>query len=116
MDDFRRRSTSPAWVIVSQLADPQWTARWIGVDGQGVLTWQDPAGLPQRVATGGLAVSGGSRAGPLDVTIRIRCARRGGGGRDLDCRVALLDVGGDFHGISRPGAASPCQGEIETEA
>jgi hypothetical protein len=26
-----------AWVIVSQLADPQWTARWIGVDGQGVL-------------------------------------------------------------------------------
>ncbi len=24
----------PAWVIVSQLADPQWTARWIGVDGQ----------------------------------------------------------------------------------
>ncbi len=27
----------PSWVIVSQLADPQWTARWIGVDGQGVL-------------------------------------------------------------------------------
>ena len=25
-----------AWVIVSQLADPQWTARWIGMDGQGV--------------------------------------------------------------------------------
>ena len=25
----------PAWVIVSQLADPQWTARWIGLDGQG---------------------------------------------------------------------------------
>ena len=23
-----------SWVIVSQLADPQWTARWIGVDGQ----------------------------------------------------------------------------------
>ena len=28
----------PAWVIVSQLADPQWTARWIGLDDQGVLT------------------------------------------------------------------------------
>ena len=27
----------PAWVIVSQLADPQWTARWIGLDGQGEL-------------------------------------------------------------------------------
>ncbi len=27
-----------AWVIVSQLYDPQWTARWIGVDGQNVLT------------------------------------------------------------------------------
>ena len=25
----------PGWVIVSQLADPQWTARWIGLDGQG---------------------------------------------------------------------------------
>ncbi len=24
-----------AWVIVSQLADPQWQARWIGLDGQG---------------------------------------------------------------------------------
>ena len=23
------------WVIVSQLADPQWKARWIGLDGQG---------------------------------------------------------------------------------
>jgi hypothetical protein len=28
-------SDDPAWVIVSQLADPQWTARWIGLDGQG---------------------------------------------------------------------------------
>jgi hypothetical protein len=26
------------WVIVSQLYDPQWTARWIGVDGQNALT------------------------------------------------------------------------------
>jgi hypothetical protein len=25
----------PAWVIVSQLADPQWKARWIGLEGQG---------------------------------------------------------------------------------
>jgi hypothetical protein len=25
----------PAWVIVSQLADPQWTALWIGLDEQG---------------------------------------------------------------------------------
>ncbi len=28
-------SDEPAWVIVSQVADPQWTARWIGLDGQG---------------------------------------------------------------------------------
>jgi hypothetical protein len=28
----------PAWVIVSQLADPQWTARWIGLDDQGTFT------------------------------------------------------------------------------
>jgi hypothetical protein len=28
-------SEAPAWVIVSQLADPQWTARWIALDGQG---------------------------------------------------------------------------------
>jgi hypothetical protein len=27
----------PAWVIVSQLADPQWKASWTGVDGQGVF-------------------------------------------------------------------------------
>ncbi len=27
----------PAWVIVSQLADPQWTALWIGRDEQGVF-------------------------------------------------------------------------------
>ncbi len=25
----------PAWVIVSQLADPEWTATWVGLDGQG---------------------------------------------------------------------------------
>jgi hypothetical protein len=28
-------AVEPAWVIVSQLADPQWTARWIGQEGQG---------------------------------------------------------------------------------
>ncbi len=28
---------NPAWVIVSQLADPQWRATWIGLDGQGEL-------------------------------------------------------------------------------
>jgi hypothetical protein len=27
--------TEPAWVIVSQLYDPQWSGRWVGVDGQG---------------------------------------------------------------------------------
>jgi hypothetical protein len=25
----------PGWVVVSQLDDPQWSARWIGLDGQG---------------------------------------------------------------------------------
>jgi hypothetical protein len=28
-------SEDPGFVIVSQLADPQWTARWFGLDGQG---------------------------------------------------------------------------------
>ena len=42
--------------------------------------WQDPAGLPQGVATRGLAVFRGSPAGPLDATARIRRARRGGWG------------------------------------
>jgi hypothetical protein len=27
-------SEEPGWVVVSQLADPQWTARWVGQDGQ----------------------------------------------------------------------------------
>jgi hypothetical protein len=27
----------PGWVIVSQLADPQWQAHWIGLDGQGEM-------------------------------------------------------------------------------
>ncbi len=27
----------PAWVILSQLADPQWTARWVGGEGQETL-------------------------------------------------------------------------------
>ena len=27
----------PGWVIVSQLADPQWTALWIGLDDQGTF-------------------------------------------------------------------------------
>jgi len=31
------QSDDPAWVIISQLADPQWKARWIGLDGQGVV-------------------------------------------------------------------------------
>jgi hypothetical protein len=26
---------NPAWVIISQLADPEWTATWIGLEGQG---------------------------------------------------------------------------------
>jgi hypothetical protein len=30
------RTDDPGWVIISQLADPQWTAQWIGKDGQGV--------------------------------------------------------------------------------
>jgi hypothetical protein len=28
-------ASSPGWVIVTQLADPQWQAHWVGQDGQG---------------------------------------------------------------------------------
>jgi hypothetical protein len=31
------QAEDPGWVIVSQLADPQWIARWIGLDGQGTI-------------------------------------------------------------------------------
>jgi hypothetical protein len=31
------RADDPAWVLISQLADPQWTARWFGLDEQGVF-------------------------------------------------------------------------------
>jgi hypothetical protein len=51
-------SDDPAWVIISQLADPQWKARWIGLDGQGeregeILQAFSPESRPggwQRVA------------------------------------------------------------------
>ena len=52
MDHLRRRD-EPGWVIVSQLADPQWTARWIGLDGQGNAARQDSAGLPKGREPGG---------------------------------------------------------------
>ena len=57
------RDRRPGWVIVSQLADPQWTAH---VDRSGRARCgdeRDPAGIPQRIAAGGLAASRGSRAG-----------------------------------------------------
>ena len=47
-------------MIVSQLADPQWKARWIGLDGQGDVRRRDPAGLPQGRRTRGMAACRGS--------------------------------------------------------
>ena len=44
------RADEPGWVIVSQLHDPQWKARWIGLDGQGESDGGDPAGLPRSPA------------------------------------------------------------------
>src|SRR5262249_40310964 len=29
------QADEPGWVIVSQLDDPQWSARWVGLEGQG---------------------------------------------------------------------------------
>ena len=68
----------PAWVIVSQLADPQWKARWIGLDDQGERSTAEilPA-FRKRGRTRGLAACRGSRLGPLDATIGVRRARRG---------------------------------------
>jgi hypothetical protein len=53
--------SEPGWVIISQLHDPQWTARWIGLEGQGekdmpilpaFRRWGEPGGW-QRVEAPG---------------------------------------------------------------
>ena len=113
MDHFRA-GQSPAWVIVSQLADPQWTARWIGEDGQGNVAGKILPAFRKESQPGGwqcLAVPAPGRW-----TLRLEYdARRGGGGGDLDDRMALLDPGGNFRGDSEPGAAGPSPAQSETD-
>ena len=68
-------ATEPGWVIVSQLADPQWKARWINLERSADDAADDPAGVSQRNELGGLAVHRNPRCGPLDLTAGIRSKR-----------------------------------------
>lgn len=44
----------PGWVIISRLHDPQWSARWINLDGEGETDWEiRPAFRPPDQAGGG---------------------------------------------------------------
>ena len=86
----------PAWVIVSQLADPQWTARWIGLDGQGVLTAEILPAFRRGSRPGGwqcIAVPASGRW-----TLRLEYdARDVAEGAAISTVAWLsLDVGGDF--------------------
>jgi hypothetical protein len=47
------RAEEPGWVIVSQLADPQWNARWIGLDGQGTGDGEILPAFPRGSQPGG---------------------------------------------------------------
>jgi hypothetical protein len=38
--DLSFEAQSPGWVIITQLADPQWQARWSGEDGAGAASAQ----------------------------------------------------------------------------
>ena len=44
---FWIEATEPGWVIVTQLADPQWKARWINLDDTSDDGARDPAGVSQ---------------------------------------------------------------------
>ena len=63
------------WIIVTQLADPQWQGRWIGRDGRVETLRGDPARLPARAGGRRLAAGGGSWPWPMDVAHAIRCGR-----------------------------------------
>ena len=34
------QADGPGWVIVSQLDDPQWSARWVSLEGEGEYAWE----------------------------------------------------------------------------
>ena len=58
------KTDDPAWVIVSQLADPQWTALWIGLDEQGVVAGEILPAFRRESHPGGwqrIAVPGSGR-------------------------------------------------------
>ena len=103
-------------MIVSQLADPQWTARWIGLDGQGEF---DGEILP--------AFRKGSRPGgwqrvavpaPGRWTLRLEYdARDVAEGAAISTIAWLsLDLGGDFRWRFNAGAAGQSPGRDQTEA
>ena len=58
-------------MIVSQLADPQWKARWIGLDGQGSFDGEILPAFRKKRQPGGWQCLEVPASGPLDVTIRI---------------------------------------------
>ncbi|HEX3451054.1 MAG TPA: hypothetical protein VHS97_22560 [Isosphaeraceae bacterium] len=58
------KTDDPAWVIVSQLADPQWTALWVGLDEQGKLAGEILPAFRRGTHPGGwqrIAVPGSGR-------------------------------------------------------
>ena len=89
------------WVIVSQLADPQWQAHWIGLDGQGeydvpilpTFRKENEPGGWQRVEV----------PGPGRWTLRLNYDAHDvvDGDGDLDHRVGLLDIGSGFDRLSK---------------
>ena len=89
----------PAWVIVSQLADPQWKARWIGRRRTRPSTARSCRPSEKVANAGAGSVSRFLRraAGRYDWST-TRATSRGPG--DLDRRVALVDAGGGIYGIS----------------
>ena len=54
-------ASEPGWVIVSQLADPQWKARWINAGSALGQRRADPARVSQKGRARGLAVHRGPR-------------------------------------------------------
>ena len=58
-DDWTIRvwAKDPGWVIVSQLHDPQWTAHWIGMEGQGEREMEILPAFPRGANPGAGSVS-----------------------------------------------------------
>ena len=102
-----------AWVILSQLADPQWKAWWIGEEGQPMIRGKILPAFRKESQPGGWQCLSVPPPGHWTLRLEYDCARRGGGRGHLDGRVALLDPRRNHRGYSSP--ARPARGRASSD-